>query len=582
MTIAKDKKAQEAAWSWRARKAKNAARKGKPARFIPYRSTIRDLSDAAVRSICKRGIPGYDPWRDRGSWGAYRFDCDLARRAIIFVEEELRLAKPPSAGQPFVLERWQRSIFGNLFGWVDQKGLRRYRQGLIYIPRKNGKSALTAALLLYLLIADDEDGAEIFGAASEYKQASLIFDHARGMVAANPELRELCRVLAGQSKSIQIDRGTHWPTYRVISSKDDSAHGFNVHAAVIDELHTQPDSKLLDALVTGTGARSQPLVLMVTTADYSRESCCNEQRDYAEQVRVGTIDDPTYLPVIYEVDPEADWRKPATWRKANPNLGVSVNQEYIEQACRRAVVSVAEENTFRRLHLNQRTEQCVRWLQLEQWDKCGGALDLDVLRGSRCYAGLDLANTTDIAALVLFFPDCGNAVLPFCWIPEKKIETARADRVPYEKWRKQGVIEVCRGECIDQEQIRNRINDLGAEYGFREIGCDPFQAWKIMTELRGDGFEITDVRQSFQSFSPACKELEMLVIREEIRHGGHPVLRWMAQNITVEIDSCGNFRPSRSNSASKIDAMVSLLMAMRLWIMARGSSVYEERGVLTI
>jgi phage terminase large subunit-like protein len=540
-----------------------------------------------IELVCREGIPGYDPWGTAadGEW----FDVDLARVAVRYFEKQLTHVKGEKAGEPFKLERWQVAMVGNTFGWRRADGTRRYREVFVYVPRKNGKTTLVAGILLYGLFEDGESGAEIYGAASEYKQASLVFEHARGMVMWNPRYRPSrengIKVYEGQAKAIQLGEETGWATYRVISRKDDAAHGFSVHMAAIDELHTQPDGRLVEALMTGTGGRRQPLVVYMTTADYMRESICNQKYEYANQVRQGIIRDSRFLPVVWEALGEDDWTDPATWEKANPNIGVSVKREYLERECKRAQDSPAYENTFKRLHLNIRTEQDVRWLQMVRWDACGGDIDPGKLRGKKCYAGLDLSSTTDITALCLLFPEQGNAVLPFFWIPEANArERERRDRVPYVDWARRGLIEMTPGNVVDQGFIRKRINELKDDYEIVEVAADPWNSVQLQTDLTQDGFEVVAFRQGFASMSSPTKELETLVLAENLRHGAHEVLRWMAANVSVDMDPAGNMKPSKKASTERIDGIVALIMAIGRATLAiqKGPSVYEDRGVLVL
>ena len=532
-------------------------------------------------AICRTGIPGYDPWRDTG--GA-EFVEAAALHAVAFFHEQLSHVKGSRARQPFILERFQAAIVGNLFGWINPDGLRRYRESLIYLPRRNGKTTLAAGLVLFMLFEDDEFGAEVYGAASEYKQASLLFAQAAGMVKMNPALLSRCKVYDGQAKSIQLHDEEGSGTYRVISSKDDAAHGFNVHCAVIDELHVQPDDRLVETLQTGTGSRDQPMIIAITTADHMRESVCNRKYDHACRVRDGILDDPRFLPVLYECPLDTDWKTPEAYLIANPNLGVSVKEDYLDRELERALGSTAYEAHYRRLHLCQRTETDVVWLDMVKWDQCSTPLDLDALKGQRCFAGLDVAATVDTTALVLYFPDCG-AVLPFVWIPEDTArEKERVDRVPYRAWQKDGYIEFTPGNACDQGFIRKKINELAELYEIVSLGVDDYNAGKLLIELEGDGVRVFKFRQNFSSMTAPTKELEKLVLGCKIHHGGHPVLRWQASNVVVSIDALENLRPDKKKSAQKIDAIVSLIMAIgraQCEEKATGSA-YDDHGVITV
>jgi phage terminase large subunit-like protein len=528
------------------------------------------------RLICS--LPGYDPYATKTKC---RFDSKLARKAISFFHDRLRHVKGEKAGTPFYLERWQQAFIGNLFGWKIQvardgdgnlEWRRRYREALLFVPRKNGKTPLAAGIVLYMLSEDGEPCAEIYGAASEYKQASLVFEHARGMVLQDPgakgsaPLSKRCKIYSGQSKAIQLI--SDYSTYRVISSDAYSAHGYNTHAAVIDELHTHPTRDLVDTLTTSTGARRQPLIVHLTTSDFERPgSICNEKHDYAGKVRDGIIDDSAFLPVIFEASKDADWTSPKTWAKANPNLGVSVSLEYLERECQRAQEIPACENTFKRLHLNIRTEQDVRCINMEVWDECGEReFDPKDLLKKPCWAGLDLATTTDTTALVLLFKadDGGFFILPFFWVPrETARERSRRDRIPYMDWIREGLIRTTEGNVTDYAVVRRDINDLGDQYGIREIAIDRnFQGAQLMIELGQDGFDVVPFGQGFHSMPAPTKAFLDAIVARKLYHNKNPVLRWMASNLAVEMNAPGDIKPSRKKSTEKIDGIVSCIMAL--------------------
>jgi len=276
----------------------------KPGAKPPKEKRIRPRPLGDLSAILKL-IPNYDLYD--GANGCH-FDEAEATRAIHFVER-LKHCKGESAGKRFLLEPWQQSIIANLWGWRRSDGTRRYRTAFIYVPRKNGKSSLAASLILLLLYADDERGAEIVGAASEYQQASLIFTYARGMIEQSPELLERSSIYKGQMKAVQLKDG--YSTYRVVSREAASQHGGNLSGFVLDELHALDDSELLQVLETSVGARKQPLGIFITTADYQREgSPCNLMYDRACEIRDGVISDPSFLPVIYEASRDDDWTYP--------------------------------------------------------------------------------------------------------------------------------------------------------------------------------------------------------------------------------------------------------------------------------
>ena len=471
---------------------------------------------------------------------------------------------------------------GNLFGWKRSDGRRRYREAFIAVPRKNGKTELAGGLGCLLTFADGEPAAQVYCAAADREQARLVFHAARTMVQAEPELASRGRIY---TNSIMVE--STGSVLKVISAEAYSKHGINAHGIIIDELHAQPDRELVDVLTTSTGARRQPLIVSITTADFDRESICNEKYDYACKVRDGALNDPAFLPVIYEAAREEDWTNPAVWAKANPNLNVSVSSEYLAREFRRAQETPTYENTFRRLHLNQRTQQDVRWLSLEAWDANAGPPILDAaLTGRPCWAGLDLSTTTDVSALVLLFPDAdgGVTVRPWFWIPgDNARKRERRDRVPYETWSREGLIETTPGNVIDYDYIRAKINELGKRFKIREIAIDPWNATQLAIQLQGDGFTVVTFGQGFKDMSAPTKEWEKLVLSCKLRHGGHPVLRWMAGHVAVETDAAGNLKPSKKRSTDRIDGLVAGIMALgRAMLDRKPPCPYERRGLLFV
>ncbi len=477
-------------------------------------------------------------------------------------EECLTFTAGEWRGRPFVLQPWQRNIVSTLFGWIRPDGTRRYREAFIYVPRKNGKSELAGGLGNYLIFADGEPGAQVYCAAADREQARLVFNAARTMVQAEPEMLSRARV---HTNAIMYE--ATGSVLKVVSAEAYSKHGVNAHGIIIDELHAQPNRELVDVLSTSTGARRQPLIIHITTADFDREgSICNEKHEYACKVRDGVIDDPAFLPVIYEATNDDDWTDPAVWRRVNPNLGVSVSHEYLERECRKAQETPSYENTFKRLHLNIRTQQDVRWLSLEAWDACDSAtVDESELEGRTCFAGLDLSATTDLSALVLVFPDGDGSItlLARFWVPmDNAVKRERRDRVPYRTWGRQGFIEMTPGNVIDYDRIRAHITDLSERFDIREIAVDRWNATQLTTQLQGDGHTVIAFGQGFKDMSAPTKELEKLVISAKLRHGGPPVLRWMASHVSVETDAAGNLKPSKKKSTERIDGLVAAIMAI--------------------
>jgi phage terminase large subunit-like protein len=538
-----------------------------------------------------RLLPGYDPFAQAGDcW----FDEEAAQFAIDFIETFCTFTKgtkegKPLKGQPFKLEPWQKAIVANLFGWKRPDGLRRYRECLLFVPRKNGKSELAAAIIVLFMYSaagllrdqPSEPGAEIYGAAAKRDQTKYIFDPVKIMIQNEEWLRDRAEIF---KHSIVVGDAS----YHKISSEATTEHGGSTHLGVVDELHAQPDGELVGVLRTSMGQREQPLLLYVTTSDYERQgSPCNQKHEYACKVRDGIIHDPEFLPIIYEAARDADWTDPKVWEHANPNLGVSVRREFLEHECQVAQDDPLCENIFKRLHLNIRTEQSFRWMPMAKWDACEKPVDLDALKGCECWAGLDLASVEDMAAFVLAFPldDGEYAVLPFYWCPsDTAMERDRKQRMTYQVWNQQGLLELTPGNSTDYRFIRRRVNELSKEYKIQVIAFDPWNASTLVQQLGDeDGFTVQEHRQGTVSMNEPMKMVMRLVREKKLRHGAHPILRWNANNISVKPNPSEDVRPDKEHSADKIDGIVAMIMAVGQAASAPKpkKSPYATRGFLT-
>lgn len=532
-----------------------------------------------------RLVPRYDPWKDAG-------DCTLdyvrARIVLGFFFDHLAFIEGEKADQPFVLEPWQAAVVVNVFGWVRPSGIRRYREFLLYVAAKNGKSPLLAGMALFLLICDGEPGAQVYFAAADKDQAGLLFRWAAGMVVKNPDFDGdrggLCQVYRAW-KSIQIDETLS--ILRTLSSEADTKHGLNAHGVFVDELHAHADRTLFDVLKTRTSSRRQPLVGVITTADYERPSICNEVYRYACQVRDGTISAPSYLPVIYEASAEDDIQSPATWRKANPNLGVSVREDALREESARATHSPGYRDEFLRTNLNVRTNAKVSAINVARWNLCSSRdlpagtlrqidfLQLrDRLKGMRCYGGLDLASTTDLASFALYFPEV-QAALWWNWIPRDSAkDREHKDRVPYGDWAKQGALLLTGSgpdeRSVDYGAIRSEIVRLADVYDMQELAFDRYGANETVTALRDvHGIKVLQFGQGFISMNAPAKELDRLVNGAAVlAHGRDPVAGWAASNLVWALDDAGNWKPSKKRSTERIDPMTALTMAIGAALLA--------------
>lgn len=505
------------------------------------------------------------------------FDEPAASLAVEFCAKYLTHVKGEWSGRPLTLEAWESDFVRNLFGWKRPDGSRKYRKALLFIARKNGKTLLGAAIALYLLFADKEPGAEIYSVAADRDQAAIMFDTAKMMVEGNPSLVSRCEVYR---RAIVVP--ATGSAYHVLSADAPSKHGKNAHGVLFDELHAQSNRELYDVMKTSQGARKQPLFLMFTTAGYDRKSVCWEEYEYACKVRDGILEDDTYLPVIFEAGPDEDWTDPEIWKKANPNLGISPKLEFLVDECNRAKESAAYQNTFRRLYLNQWTEQETRWIDIDKWEACNLTFNPLELRGRRCIIGLDLASTTDIAASCLLFPpdDLDGVYLAMWrfWVPEDNMRRrSLKDRVPYVEWHKAGLLSATEGNVIDQNFIKAQLIEDCETYDVQEIAYDRWNATKLVTELLDEGLPMVPVGQGFQSMAAPTAEWEKLILGKRLAHNGNPVAKWMMSNVAVRQDPAGNLKPDKSKSTEKIDGIVAGIMALgRAMVSESSGSVYDH------
>jgi len=495
----------------------------------------------------------------------------------------LHHSKGEWAGREVVLEPWQQFILWALFGWLRADGTRRFRTSYTEIPRKNGKSTKAAGTGLYLLAADKEPGAEIYTAATTRPQARIVHSEARRMVEASPMLKKRIQIFRDNLSVIKTSS-----KYEPLSSDFGTLDGLNPHAAIIDELHAHKDGGLVEKLRSALGARRQPLLYYITTAGVTGESVGYNEHNYARAVLEGMFDDDSYFAFFSTIDEGDDPFDPATWKKANPNFGVSVKPSMLKEAAERAERQAGLLNEFLRYHLDVWTSQTRRWLQLQDWDACPVTIGPNELTGQECYVGLDLSQTIDITAAAWIFPPAGErtawVILMQFWVPLERItERVRKDRVPYDLWVKQGLIKATSGNVVDYDTVRADINAMGERFEVKELGYDPWGASQLAVQLTGDGFNCVPVRQGYRTLSEPTKFLEGAILSREIDHQGNAVLRWMASNVEVMTDPAGNIKPAKDKSVEKIDGMVATICALsRAIIKTDSTSIYETQPVRTL
>lgn len=500
-------------------------------------------------------------------------------------------------GRPFNPEPWQeQTIIAPLFGWYKEKprkdgGIRRFRKGGIELPRKQGKTTLGAAIALQGLIADEEPGSQVYSAATTRDQANILFNIAKKML--NPDWDK--KFVNIYKHAVECGNGYMKP----LASDADTLHGLNMHRTLVDEMWAHKTRDVWDACITSIGTRTQPMVLWISTAGFDLRSIWWEEHQAGARLLEGAFDDDELFYYFTGIDDGDDWQDPKTWFKANPNLDITVPESFIKAECKRAERSPAYENTFRRLYLNERTEQAVRWIPMHEWDNCKTGHDLREsankkeleleLLGRDCFAGLDLASTRDLCAWVLVFPMPDGSLRTITrYFAPKEADTRRQkdERQSYSTWATNGHINLTSGSATYYNIVIKAIQQDAKRFNIVHTAIDPYNAEMFYQKLVSEGWsekKISYFRQSYENFNEAMDLLITMVNAGSLDHAHDPVLRWMASNVVAK-ERDGYLRPDREKSQDKIDGIIALLMAMRLWIEHRKirKNLYEKPGSLEL
>ncbi len=499
--------------------------------------------------------------------GCY-FDAQAADDAVNFVALMCH-TQGPLAGKPFILAPEQVWVTREAFGWKRSDDSRLIRTVYVEEGRANGKSQWGAAIAGKLLYADGESNPEIVGAAKDRQQARIILQRLQAMIRTNPDLLKRSSLLRSE-----IRHRTNGGTYRATSADVGGAWGGAPHGIIFDEVHAQPNRDLWDALTTGTGKRRQPMIWAFTTAGWDRETLCWELHELVRQIFEATIDDPSFLGVVWAAAEDADWTDPNVWQSANPLLArpdsdltpsgspAAISHEYMAGECRKALSLPAFQNTFRTMYLSQWVGQEVRFIPMEEWDQNAGP----VTPSKRpAFGGLDLASNTDLASfqIVSRAPDGMLEIETRLYAPADNLrERCRRDRVPYDVWARDGFLTLTPGNTIDQDYIKADVLEAMDTYDLKDVGYDKWNANKLVKELENEGVTMVEVRQGFASLSVPTKELLRLTMKHSLRHGGHPLLRWMVSNTAATVDAAENIKPDKAKSTGRIDGVVATILAL--------------------
>ena len=494
------------------------------------------------------------------------FDIVEADRRIDFFAKILRHYKGPYAGKPFALDRWQDFAIGSLFGWKNPDGYRRYHYAYIEVARKCGKSTLSSGIAIMGLTIENEPGAEVYAVATKEDQAKIVWKDAVRMIKRSPGLSQRLDTRVKEVRNEAIDG-----TFKPLGGDSNSLDGLNPSIVIADELHAWKGERgaNLWQVIKEAFVRPNRLLVAITTAGYDRNGICWREREHALRVidpNSDITDDETFA-LIYTLDEgeEKDWLNEDLWHKANPGLGRAKPVESMRSHCKQAQSKPSEQNAFFTKHLNIWTQQVVRWIDMTQWDACAGDEITPDLTGQRCYMGADLASTTDLASVSLYFPD-DHSVLVWFFCPEESIQIkSERDKVPYRQWCDAGHVTATDGNRIDHNRIQSTITNLCQRYDVQIIGMDEWNSAQMMTNLQDMGLNVVIFRQGFRSFNLPSKQLETLIATKQLKHYGNPVLRWQAECTSTKTDENGNIRPVKpdeKNSSARIDGMVATIMAI--------------------
>lgn len=492
---------------------------------------------------------------------------------VITSFSKLRHTQGQWAGRPLRPDPWQVAyVLAPVFGWVRwdedaDRYVRVVRQLYVDVPRKNGKSTLSGGIAIYLTCADGEPGAQVIAAATSERQAGFVFAPVKQLAEKAPALKG--RVKALKKKILHPRTGSY---FECVASVADAQHGANLHGGIVDELHIHKDPELVETIETGTGSRTQPLIVFITTADSGkRETIYNRKRTRVEQLARRVFTDPTVYGVVWAAEKDDDPHDEATWRKANPGYGISPTRAYIRSKSDEAKQSPADLAKFLRLHLGIRTKQETKFITITAWDRNAGMIDEAVLEGRSAYGGLDLASTSDLCALCWLFPDDETGVLDAVWrfwTPEdnlKALDKRTAGNASV--WVREGWLTITPGNVADYDFIREQIRRDRDIFRVRSLGYDPWNASQLTNDLASERAPLVKVRQGFMTMSPVLKEIQRLTLQgtpaaPALRHGGNPVARWCVDNLAVAMDPAGNVKPDKASSAEKIDGVSALATAM--------------------
>lgn len=493
----------------------------------------------------------------------YIFDEKKALRPIHFIEKYCKQSKGKWAGKPLKLELWQKAFIQALYGFVDKDtGLRKYKKGLLFVSRKNGKSTIDSGLANFMLTKAGEGGAEIYSVATKREQAKVVWEESKKMIKKSPSLAKRIRCLVG---GIYYDATDS--VFKALASDSNSLDGLNAFFVVADEVHAWKDKNLLDVMYDSMSAREEPMLLETSTMGTVRENVFDNEYEYSSQVIEGKIEDETLLPVIYELDKPKDIEDEEMWIKANPALGTIKSIKDLRDKVNRAKNNPTELINLLCKDFNVRQNDTEAWLTFEELNNKSKYIEF---KDCYCIGGCDLSSTTDLTcATLLGFQDGEIKVKQMYWIPKNNLEyKIKDDKIPYDIWLKNGWLRVSEGAKVDYHDVTNWFIEQVQELDLRPlwIGYDSWSAEYWCIEMKEYGFDMVEVRQGAKTMSAPMKQLKADLIDKKINYNNNPILKWCLSNTAIKQDDNENIRPVKIKSRGRIDGAVSLIDAYCVFI----------------
>lgn len=524
-----------------------------------YITTYYNLIKSGKILVSKKILKQYEKIiYDLNNPGKYHFDIKKANRPIQFIETFCKHSKGQWAGKPVILDLWQKALIQTIFGFVDDKGFRKYREVFIVVARKNGKSTLLSAIGLYMLFADGEGGAQVCCVASKKDQAKIVFEEAKNMVAQSKLLKKHIRKRKGD---LYVD--LTFSNFEPLTSDSNTLDGLNMHCGILDEVHAWKDRNVYDVSKQSMGARQQPLLISISTAGFVRENIYDSLYEHSENNLNGLIDDERFISFIYELDSRKEWINPKAYIKANPGLGTIKSQEYLDEQVKRAKNDKSYLPTVLTKDFNIRETAVGAWLSFEVVDN-KSTFETKNLSGCYGIGGVDLSSVGDLTCASCLIRKNNELYLAqMYFIPEEKAKRKEEeDHVPYKLWKEQGYIKFCHGTMVNFSDVTDWFNELRDKYKIYTVwvGYDPWGAAQWIEEMKQNGYVLEEVIQGAKTMSTPMKILAADLEAKKLNYNNNPILKWCLTNTQKEVDKNDNIRPVKGkNAKQRIDGAVSLI-----------------------